>query len=314
MHPKPQQPMKAISSYTHRFSTGSAILSALLLIVGLTACDDDFSPKADFVERVVVFSVLDRSASYQVVRLERTFDADGLDLGNKQTPDPVTEATVEVRTAGERHVFTDTLITLSDGSTRKVWINRDLRPVEGRVYTLTVDVPGFDRINATTQVPSRAFVQIQVIDGGVRLLAVENTAYPASGYYFRLWVSGKKTVDGVETEVRREVPFRLNSVTGKFEFPEPSRDKAVVFPNGNLLRAHSALQQEEGVSGREVVGEAYSLDQFFYSYYKLARGFDDPVSVRQDRPDISNIEGGVGIFGAVYPDSVIARFTSVVVQ
>jgi hypothetical protein len=228
--------------------------------------------------------------------------------------EPITEAYVQVRTGGELHVFTDTLMTLSDGSTRKVWINRDLKPVEGRVYTMIADVPGFERITASTQVPSRAYVQIEVIDGGVRLRAVDNTAYPASGYYFRLWVVGRKIVDGVETDVRREVPYRLNSDTGQFEFPEPSRATAVVFPNGNLLRVHTALQQEEGVSGREVVAEAYSLDQFFYSYYKLARGFDDPVSVRQDQPDISNIDGGVGIFGAIYPDSATARFTSIVVQ
>ena len=60
------------------------------------------------------------------------------------------------------------------------------------------------------------------------------------------------------------------------------------------------------------MGVAYSLDQYLYSFFKLARGFDDPVSVRQDRPDITNVQNGVGIFGAVFPDSVRTRFSSVI--
>ena len=289
-------------------------LPLLLLIPLFTGCENDFSPKADYEERIVVFSVLDRTASYQVVRLERTFDAESTNPDHPIAPEPVTEADVSVSSTGKKYVFHDTLIALGDGTQKKVWINRELVPTEGREYTLTVDVPGFKRITAVTQAPSRAYVQTQVINGGVRLTAVENTAYPASGYFFRLWVVGTKNVGGVDVDVRREVPSRFNSITGEFEYPEPSRDKAVTFSNGNMLRVHTALLDEESVNGRDVVGQAYSLDQYLYSYYKLARGFDDPVSVRQDRPDITNIQNGVGIFGALFADSVRVKFSSVVQQ
>ncbi|MBE0642636.1 MAG: DUF4249 family protein [Bacteroidetes bacterium] len=290
------------------------LLTLLLVLPILTACENDFSPKSDYEERIVVFSVLDRSMSYQVVRLERTFDAESTNPSNPIIPDPVTEATVTVASSRKNFAFYDTLFTLSDGSKKKVWINRELVPTEGTDYTLTVEVPGYKRITAVTQVPSRAYVQMQVVNGGVRVAAVENTAYPASGYYFRMWVVGTKTVDGVDVDVRREVPSRFNAITGEYEFSEPSRDKSVTFSNGNMLRVHTALREDDGVTGRDVVGVAYSFDQYLYSYYKLARGFDDPVSVRQDRPDISNIQNGVGIFGALFADSVRVRFSSVVQQ
>ncbi len=287
---------------------------AFLAIVLFTACENDFSPKSDYEERIVVFSVLDRAASYQVVRLERTFDAESTNPDNPIVPDPVTEASVTISNSRKNFVFYDTLMTLGDGSQKKVWINRELIPTEGNDYTLTVEVPGFKRITAVTQVPSRAYVQFQVVNGGVRVAAVENTAYPASGYYFRMWVVGTKSEGGVDREIRREVPSRYNSITGEFEFSEPSRDKAVTFSNGNMLRVHTAMLEEDGVNGRDVVGVAYSFDQYLYSYYKLARGFDDPVSVRQDRPDITNIQNGVGIFGALFADSVRVRFSAVVQQ
>lgn len=286
----------------------------LIAVTALTACENDFSAKADYEERVVVFSVLDRSAPYQVVRLERTFDTEE-GIGSAIVPPaPITEATVSVSTDRRNFIFRDTVFTLADGSTRKVWINRDLVPTEGTVYTLSVEVPGFGPITATTRMPSRAFARLAVVNGGVRVAAEQTTAYPASGYYFRLWVTGMKTVDGRQIDVRREVPQRYDAESGEAEFTEPTRDKAVVFSNGNLLRVHAQLREADSVSGSDVVGVAYSLDQYLYSYYKLARGFDDPVSVRQDRPDISNVLGGVGIFGAVYPDSVRTRFSAIVQQ
>lgn len=290
---------------------------SILSIVLLSACENEFSPKADYVERIVVFSILDRSAAYQVVRLERTFDADGANPTNPIVPDPVTEATVTISarnsTSQKNYVFHDSLFTLSDGSLKRVWISRDMPITEGTEYTLKVDVPGFDQITGVTQVPSRGYTQVQSASGFVRLTVVDATAYPASGYYFRMWVTGTKMVDGRRDTVRREVPTRVTTA-GEYEYPEPSRDRAVNFSTGNMLRIHAELREKDGVTVDNIVGIAYSLDQYLYSYYKLARGFDDPVSVRQDSPDISNIRNGVGIFGAIFPDSVRVRFSSVVQQ
>ncbi len=287
---------------------------AVVSVFILTACENDFSPKSDYEERIVVFSVLDRAAPYQVVRLERTFDAVTTNPDDAIRPDPVTEAEVSIASSRRRFVFRDTVMTLGDGTKKTVWVNDELVPTEGTEYTITVDVPGYKRITAVTTVPSRAYARLEAVSGGVRVAAADNTAYPANGYYFRMWIVGTKLVDGKEVEVRREVPARYFASTDTYEFTEPTRDKAVLFSNGNMLRVHADLLNIDGVSGRDVLGVAYSFDQYLYSYYKLARGFDDPVSVRQDRPDITNIHNGVGIFGALYADSVRARFSSLIQQ
>lgn len=262
----------------------------------------------------MVYSILDRSAPYQVVRLERTYDADNSNPASAVQTDPVTEAQVTVTSDQQRFVFRDTLITMGDGSTKKVWISRELQPNERREYTLTVDVPGFDRITAKATVPTRAYAQLQVVTGAVRVTATPSNVSPASGYYFRLWVVGSKTVDGKEVEVRREVPVYFNSETGSYEYSQPSRDSQTAFPTSLLQSIHTQMREEDGVAGRDIVGAAYSMDQYLYSFYKLARGFDDPVSVRQDRPDVSNVVNGVGIFGAMYPDSVRTRFSTIIQQ
>ncbi|MFA6235293.1 MAG: DUF4249 family protein, partial [Bacteroidota bacterium] len=129
-------------------------LIAIASVALFSACENDFSPKSEYEERVVVFSVLDRNAAYQVVRLERTFDAESTNPDDAIIPEPIAEAEVAITTSKKRYVFRDTLFTLGDGSQKKIWINREIPVTEGTEYTLTVDVPGFKRVTAVAQVPS----------------------------------------------------------------------------------------------------------------------------------------------------------------
>lgn len=283
----------------------------LLLLAG---CENEFTPKAPYVERIVVFSVLDPTADYQVVRLESTYDTE-LDDPSKRIGERVIDsARVTIADDRRSYLLHDTLIALPDGNSKRVWISYDLKPREGAEYTMTVLVPGFDRITATTQVPSRTYVQVQGTAGGARLIAQDETAYPPSAFFLRLWVVGERTDGGQQVDVRREVPLTLTLDPADYIYPEPTRQSVALFPRGNVVAIHDDLADMDGVSGRFLVGTGYSLDRYVYSYYKLVRGFDDPVSVRQDLPDVTNVKGGAGIFGAIFVDSVRVSYSSVVTQ
>jgi hypothetical protein len=282
------------------------------LLLLSAACDNSFSPKTDYNDRIVVFCILDRDAPQQIVRLESTYDAELTSPDKPVGKKDIEQAVVSIRNDAGVHTFRDTVITMQDGSSKKIWVNNTLRPVEGREYILLVDVPGYERISARATVPSRAFLLMQSADGGVRLSAVQNVAAPPTAYYFRMWVVGTRTEGGVSTEVRREVPLRYNSITGEYEYGGPSRQALEFFPTGGIVHAQGLLRDLDGVVGRDVVATAYSLDQYLYSYYQLARGFDDPTSYRLDKPDITNIVNGVGIFGAMVSDSVKARYNIIV--
>lgn len=289
-------------------------LSFLILPLLLTGCENTFTPKAPYEERIVVFSVLDPTASYQVVRLETTFDAELDNPDERIGQRAIDSARVTIASDRRNFIFRDTLITLGDGSQKRVWINHDLKPTEGITYTMTVDVPGFERITATTQVPSRSYVQIQNTLNGIRVIGEDETAYPPDGFYFRLWVVGERIEGGNTTQIRREVPLRFDNDAGSYVFTEPSRQSVELFNLSDVVRVHDEMRSVDQVSGKYLVATGYSLDKFIYSYYKLARGFDDPVSVRQDRPDVTNVTNGVGIFGALYPDSNRVSYSAIVTQ
>lgn len=288
------------------------VLFLLILLLPLLSCDNSFSPKTTYEDRIVVFCILDRSAPYQTVRLESTYDAELTSPDKPIGKKDIETATVSIRNDAGVHIFRDTLVTQPDGSTKKIWINRTLVPTEGRTYSLWVDVPGFERITAQTTVPSRAYLQLSVSDLGVRLSSVTSVAYPATAYMFRMWVVGTRVEGGKDIDVRREVPHIFDGGTNTYRFGSPSRQTQYVFPVNNIVYAQSQLQGLDSVTGRDVVATAYSLDQYLYSYFQLVRGFDDPTSYRLDRPDITNINNGIGIFGAMYPDSVRTRYNLVV--
>lgn len=284
----------------------------LLILPFVQACDNSFSPKAEYEDRVVVFCVLDRAAPFQIVRLEKTYDAE---LTNPDKPigkTSIDSAVVIVRTDDGTFRFKDTLLTQADGSKKKVWINRNLAPREGKLYTVTVDVPGFPRLSGNTLVPSRAYLQVSGGETGVRLSTVTSVAFPATAYLFRLWVVGTKNNGGSPVEFRREVPARYNSDTKQYEFGSPSRRTVELIPLDNLMYAQTQLRDIDGVIGQDVVITAYGMDQYLYSYFQLVRGFDDPTSYRLDRPDVSNITNGAGIFGSMFPDSLRVRYNSLV--
>ena len=120
-------------------SIRSLILVVLPLLV-LGACDDEFSPKSEFSERVVVLAALDPSADVQVVRLAMSYDAD---LGEPLIPlteAEVHEAEVLLRGPGGTFFFHDTLYTTPDGPLR-VWISREFFPAAEKFYRLEVKVP-----------------------------------------------------------------------------------------------------------------------------------------------------------------------------
>ncbi len=44
-------------------------------------------------------------------------------------------------------------------------------------------------------------------------------------------------------------------------------------------------------------------EENLYKYYNIANAYQDQISVRTDQPDWTNINGGLGVFGAMIEDS-----------
>ena len=54
-----------------------------------------------------------------------------------------------------------------------------------------------------------------------------------------------------------------------------------------------------------VVGRVLQCERGLYDYYNTVNGFRDPISVRLDEPDYSNLSGAKGVFGSYTLDSLV---------
>jgi hypothetical protein len=295
-------------------------LSVVLLYAA--GCNNDFSPKQDYHERLVVFAVLTTGEPYQVVRLESTYDAESTNpnfpVGKKDITDATVSMTSMVGQTRKSYTFHDTIMTMTDGSSKKVWINRDLVPVESGTYTITVRASGFDPVTAAVQAPNRSYVKLVPPNiaanrfGPVLFAGAIGAEAPAKGFYFRLWLVAKHLVDGREVEIRREVPWAVQTDPVDTTYTKPGRQSSYEFNLAVIARLKNTMADFESAYGFEFVGTAYALDSYMYNYFMTVRGFDDPVSVRQDRPDVTNIQNGVGVFGAITVDSVRKSYSATV--
>ena len=307
-------------SFPSRFvssRTGALVLLCIAAAVG--GCENSFTPKQDYTERLAVFCVLNPSQSAQIVRIESTYDAAGTDPSSPLGRRAIDSAVVRISTDKRSYIFRDTLIDAGGGAQKRVWISTDLVPVEGTQYRLTVQVPGANQVSASVQVPSKPYLVLDPPSIGSGRLGVTlragaiSTMAPPKGFLFRLFLEGEVFIGGGKSLLRREVPLRIEAATNDTLYPVPGRDALVSFSSDIIASLKSRMEDREGAFNIKVLGFGYSLDTFIYSYFQTVRGFDDPVSVRQDRPDVTNVSGGVGIFGAMVTDSLRTPYVTIVI-
>jgi len=234
------------------------------------------------------------------------------------TPREVEEADVRIVHGAQTWVFEDTMLTARDGSVRHAWINRELRPVNERPYRLEVRIPGEGTLRGTTTVPSRLYMRADRYrtPQGTALVrvthGVTSFAVPPTGYYYRVWCeTWKRLPDGDTVKPRIEIPLRYNSTQDAWIFPSPTRETVLMFTPATIKQFMEMNELPgDSVIARRLYVHGYGMEEQMYRYYKLVRGFDDPVSVRLDLPDISYIEGGLGVFGAMTSDSTSSTLYS----
>jgi hypothetical protein len=284
----------------------------LAFAIAYVGCDNSFSPKSEFHPQLVVYCVLNALTEPPVVVVEKSYDASISVHPVPLTEKEVLEADVRITEGTRTYVAVDTTV-LSGSSTRRVWVFRNLKTTPGASPHLSVTVPGLPSVSADLRVPSRFHVRGSAYsfdpsnpDSTSLVLKSElsDDVNPPYAYYYRLWITGEKVKDGRRDTLRIEVPIHhLDDGTALYSFPSRSEERK--FPFDEIKQANVALfQNDTTVENKLLILACYGMEQHFYGYYKVVRGFDDPTTVRIDSPNVSYITGGLGVFGAFLVDSV----------
>jgi hypothetical protein len=298
--------------------------AGLILLAG---CENAFSPKGPYMQQLVVYSILTTRSDTQYVKVYTTYNPSGFNPLEQATDTYVRGARVTIGKGDGSFLFRDTTIARIDQSRYSTdvaaYVAYPMPISRDSTYLLQV-VSDQGAANASVTVPGRGAVTANnpfvLNDPGRYAEDVSATVYlsPATaGYLLRILVTFEYLEGGVWKQSRAEVPFSgTTQPNGDITLNYPiltrrtasliSPTETVYFAVGAYEALLAQLQSRYGII--HLVSAAYILtqvEQNLYRYFNIVNGFQDQFSIRTDQPDYTDVQGGLGLFGAMTEDSVV---------
>ena len=270
-------------------------------------CDDGFDIVSEYEEQLVVFLVLDNRSDKQIIKVQKLQNSFGLPTLEKLI-DPVSVRIVHP--LGYSITFKDTVINTASNYNTLYIDSLDL--TEG-VYKLFVNAR--DSLYAWSNITVGPELQIILSQDNKGYSVYLHTLHSVRGASIKpyLFYTLRQNSEFVEKsiEVPRAIHINKNDTVEVFS-------GLVQLIGGDRTSTHLQLPLSsvqymrdkltnyfgaENVQFNNMKFIAYGYDWSLYEYINLHEGYSDDYSVRLDKPNYTNIVGGMGIFGAVLVDS-----------
>ncbi len=297
-----------------------------LAIVVTAGCEQEFNPKGEYRQQLVVYSVLSTRSDSQFVRVYTTYNPSGYNPLDNTSDTQVPSAQVVLRVDASNVTLSPVVVPRSDRSRYPDNIQGYLAfpyvaPL-GKACSLYVTSEK-GNVEAVTIVPAKG----EIVSYNQYVLKApdkynENIAAririsaSAQGYLARLYIEFETHTGTSVVRHLEEVPaiaFTGGDTSKKFQYPMLVKKNLSTFEVYERLEFSLEVYKTFLADLKSRYGEVnvtralYVLTQVdanLYTYYSVVNGFLDPYSIRTDLPDFTNITGGVGLFGAMVEDSL----------
>jgi hypothetical protein len=292
------------------------VVASIFFLLTAAGCNEPFSPKGPFEQKLVAYSILTPTSNVQYVRLYLNYNPPGFDPYAVTTEPYDTTAQVTVTGSGQTFMFHDTLLS----PTLRAFVNSSFRPQAGIEYTLTA-VSQHGTISATSSVPASGslFIPNQSVLLYPTMFSDQSTDVHAGlssqtrGFLVRFTLIFSLESD-TTFKGQIEIPLSYGQDSAGIALPEYPQLQRMVdqrpiisFPVTNYLNTIATLTAE--YQTRIILKEArfylVQADANAYNYYNVVNGFRDQYSIRTDQPDFTNIQNGLGVFGSFNVDSLV---------
>lgn len=283
------------------------IAIAIFAIIS-NSCEENFSPKADYQEKYILYSIINTDSSVQTAVLQRSYDVEGYDP-NKNTTDPFIQgADIRIRQG-------DNVFFMHDTSTTRTDTSRYNTPVHF-YYMDNFYLQGSDSLEIIATLPNgKKLYGITALAANVEFSeSSDHTLPPDETDYFSFvwngpissrWYLPKFTFYYVKDGIRyhKDVPSDYKFENGNWiaVYPEITNNNIIRFKNSALDSALSKISQgDPDKSSYKIFGGILTLlvfDENISNYYSSTNGFLDDFTIQIDEADYTNIKGGFGVFG-----------------
>ncbi|MGC8594532.1 MAG: hypothetical protein ACP5US_00510 [Candidatus Kryptoniota bacterium] len=184
----------------------------------------------------------------------------------------------------------------------------------GAVYSLRVRAAGFPECSSTAEVVGSG--QIEPTLGTLSAIVdpLKSQDNPTFNIYFSpatVAVSLSLVVryDGFNNKgihVRGEIPVLPSYQEGGQQalLKVNSSPTTIVFPHDSYMTAYSMAKSSIDSGSVIAVVKLLQVDGAIYDYYSISHGFNDPLTMRTEKPNYTNIKNGLGFWGSAAYDSL----------
>jgi len=289
------------------------LLAAFLLFTG---CDSSFDPKKNYEEKYILNLVIKGDSVKQIAIAAKTYDVPGFNPNENSVSPFISGASISIYSKfyDNTYIFKDstsTAIGQKFGAPAPIYVLNQMKARVNDTLTLTAVMPDGKVLKSKCAVPrdldfklSKNFISTITQNPSEKALTIQWSGSPDNIYVPKLVLYYATDKNGVVKGYKKEIPLKFADVSGtqKPLYPGVTRDKILIYEYAAINKIMSEIsagdQDKYSYVIQDAVLEVLVMDKNLGNYYGSTEGYLDDFSVRLDEVIFSNIEGGLGVFGA----------------
>ncbi len=290
------------------------ILFVLLSLIFFVACDKNFSPYGEFKDKYIFTSIIRSDTSFQIATIFHNYKPDGYDPSNYSEDSQVKGADIRVLYNDSVYVFRDSSVARTDTSRYNFpfsfYYNDKIKISPNNGIEVEILLPNGKRLRASSVTPgdirfqNKSEVIIPPVSSDFIQFYWDDLG---EGIYYQPYLALRYQVNenGNVIEKEKEIPLRYIEQNGESKpiYPAVGNSTIVAYMQDVVDRILQEISAGDPNKGNYSIYQSakftlIAYDQSLSRYISSTSQSLDDLTVTVDVADYSNIEGGLGIFGA----------------
>jgi hypothetical protein len=292
------------------------LLASVAISFLFLSCNEDFSPKTDIADAIVLYSVLETDyplygTFYPEATLSKVYDLNG--YSTSATDDTThlikdAEVTMECRGVEIELSYSRRTKSYQTSSVAEAYagdaVKIQAKLADGRVLSASTVFPSHADLKYSYSLAGGFTSKISRFLWGNSFTISWYTNNSGRLFFPQMTLYYSKLVGGQSVWATVPIPLKYLNADKKSggAFPSYQFESSVSYDYAAIDSTVSLISQGDSAKGNYTIAYMYfqlvEFDAPLSNYYASVHGFTDRFSVRVDESIYTNINGGIGIFGA----------------
>jgi hypothetical protein len=288
-----------------------------LLVFISFSCEENFSPKTEFIQQYALFCIVSGDTSYQYAFIEKSYNVQGLDPSGYNSNTFVKNAEIKIKYNNVEYILKDSS-SLINGKEFDFYFTDSLKPDPNKLMEISAILEDGKTLTGSTITPKSGNLSFQYEDitsdtyieqkneGLFFIWHISGTDTTGILYLPKLEINYYKMENGTNVYHQKEVPVSYFRNGDQFlpNYPIVTSDMTLTYEMDAINRAMNEISEGDPDKSAYTIIDAnfelLLLDNNLAPYYLTIQTFLDGFTVILDQQDYSNIDGGFGVFGSFF--------------